>query len=387
MVTIALAVVPSCGDPKASTADGSDSIERIAGIAVEKAALSPAGTPIGDGVSVPTGAWLVATRFPTRSEWSYGAEQHVDEGWAAVLLVEGPPLDVWNEVVRSAGMSEQARAAGSCVVMADPRRTEAESIGPTTTVSTESTAPPPTSGAGSIAPTTTAGAEWADPRRPLDGPARRGDLSLRCSATEGAWSVAMSAGVAPNCTEESPSSTLPKTQCGLLAQRHLTIHRATSPPSRITPTEGMYGATGYSSASPTGAPNVPPMPEEREDALTWLPAEGQLVDSRLDYFLWTGAVVSAGASSVVAPAMVTPCNSGLVAVLNSPLAPEKALGSITMSDQPDGNEVTTGAGPDGRAWATVLLSAAGGYYLDITAIEKSTGGSDGSWILATECGD
>ncbi|MGN6693572.1 MAG: hypothetical protein ACTHN0_05295, partial [Aquihabitans sp.] len=120
-----------------------------------------------------------------------------------------------------------------------------------------------------------------------------------------------------------------------------------------------------------------------------LPGEGERLDDGIDHHLGTGgdvaapAVLPRGAQSLIAPAMLLDCGSGLVAVVEVPHPPAEALRSFAPADPDAAAEVETGQLGD-RTWATRTFDAVGGYDLQLTAVSGDDGSSA---ILATECGD
>lgn len=380
-VALVLTVLASCsGSANGSVARSTRSGEKVKGVAVDRAALLGPGTEVGNGLKVPAGASLVGTTFPYRPVWSIASGEDLDTAWKAVLLVDGSPLEVWNAVVEQIGLADGAKADGACVVWADP--------GPSSDSATSSTEIDATK-------TTVVVESVADlPVRSLRAPAQKDDSRLQCEAEEGDWTLWMVAGVQDNCLNNSIGPEKVVKDCGRFAQRHLVVQRQhVSPPNASN--SASYGGSAVSDDPPTGTePQLPPMPEDVSEAKSWLPAEGEQVDAGLDYQLDQGAMVSKGAKSVVAPALMRYCTSGLVAVLDSPLEPLGALDSIQMRNAenhpPARSEVVEGADENGRKWASFELSSAGGYYINITAIERTagdSGASSGSWVLADECGD
>ena len=120
-----------------------------------------------------------------------------------------------------------------------------------------------------------------------------------------------------------------------------------------------------------------------------LPAAGDPLDDGIDPFLsYQGSSVFAvppGARSLVAPALVIECNSGLVTVLRMPGSPTDAIAYFDgAADMDDPITTTDGATDDGRTWITGMISTAGGYYLGVTAVAHDDSSTD---VLIDECGD
>lgn len=383
-VLVLLASAASCSK---STSEGDAPDTKGARVAVDQSALLGPGTEIAKGLKVPEGAALVGARFPIRSEWTDGVSPRVDFGWMAVLVVDGDPFTVWDAIVKQLGMADQARAEGACVVWGDPNVSDSA---PATGDSRSSTTLP-----------------YADPDhwiRVLRAPPRSNDAEVQCDASERHWQVDLVAGVRANCPSTDGGPTFADVKCGRLAQRHLIIRRYsedTEDDSGFT----FYGADNVPDGGPTSAPGaerqLPPLPEDVPGAISWLPQEGERLDAALDVYLGHGAKIARKAHSVVAPAMLVQCDSGLVSVLESPLTPVPALESIELNDAdgdfPAVSEAAAGTDKDGRLWATVKLSdksptalKVGGFELRITTVEKvarkSGAKPTGSWVLAEECG-
>jgi hypothetical protein len=124
-----------------------------------------------------------------------------------------------------------------------------------------------------------------------------------------------------------------------------------------------------------------------------LPEEGQPFDDLLDDYLVVADgshtavdVVPPGGRSLVAPAMLFGCNSGLVAVLALPEGVKAAVARFDDADTLGDDPMTVVDGTDagGRAWSGGTITTAGGYYLDVTALADGKGSS---FVLLTECGD
>jgi hypothetical protein len=123
------------------------------------------------------------------------------------------------------------------------------------------------------------------------------------------------------------------------------------------------------------------------NAPSGLPAAGERLDAGLDYYLngSDAALVPPGARSLVAPAMLISCNSGLVAVLRVPGDPAIVTGVLDDAEEnDDAMRHHRGTDDAGRAWDLGKISTAGGYYLDVLAVADRP---DSSLALITECGD
>ena len=118
-----------------------------------------------------------------------------------------------------------------------------------------------------------------------------------------------------------------------------------------------------------------------------LPEPGERFDGGIDYFLDGSDLVMLpdGLSSAVTPTLSDRCNSGLMAVLVSDRAPKSAIDRILRNDERD-LPLTRAEFVDrsGRSVHAAYLSEAGGFHLDLTALEA---GAQRSLVYVFECGD
>lgn len=118
-----------------------------------------------------------------------------------------------------------------------------------------------------------------------------------------------------------------------------------------------------------------------------LPQPGDRLDAGIDYYLDHTDLVMLpdGLSSAVTPSLSNRCNSGLMAVLVSNRKPKAAIDQILRNDDED-RQVTRAEFVDGegRAVDGANLSEAGGFHLDLTALEA---GPRRSLVYVVECGD
>jgi hypothetical protein len=278
-----------------------------------------------------------------------------------VLVVDGDPVAVWNQYVEHLGVPESARAERSCVVMAVTAPTK-ETMG-------NDFVPP---------------AKRFITDEPLDGENR-----IECAATVGRTTMAMAVGAAA----------CPEAGCELQSVAHLYL-RVMDPPGK----EGyeQFGTDQLRfdrAAEAADDPNavIEPVPVPTGQTFTphvggtafrsELPEPGERIDDGLDYFL-NGALaglVPPDAHSLVAPAMLLQCNSGLVAILEVPGSPKDAVAVFDDAGSDDDPiNVVQGTDSEGRSWAGGQITTAGGYYLGLVALQAS---DDASTVLVTECGD
>jgi hypothetical protein len=126
-------------------------------------------------------------------------------------------------------------------------------------------------------------------------------------------------------------------------------------------------------------------------ATSSLPKPGESIDDGLDGYLSVPAgtrptfAVPPNGRSLIAPALMGGCNSGLVAVLAMDASPQQVAAYFDQQ-QPDDDPIETSAGtnPDGTTWLSGLIGTAGGYYLGLSVTGSSPNRSD---VLVDECGD
>jgi hypothetical protein len=334
-------------------------------VAVAEPALQPSGSALGPGLAVQEGSTLVGAVFPTFEQSATPATDVPATGWEAVLVVDGDPIDVWNRYVHELGLEEVASARKACVVSR-----------------------PPAPGDSDVAP--------ADSRF-LTEPAIDGEDRLVCRVVDEDTTADMIVGA--SCT---PSADDPPA-CDRVATAHLYL-KVLDVPEEVAP-ELRLGtdALRYEralAAAPEGVQAVEPaeipdgdlvLPALDLDLPSELPAAGQPLDHGMDpYLSWTDyqaeiAILPEGAESLVAPALLLDCNSGLVAVLSVPGTPEEAVGIFdAASEKDDPIGPSSGTDAEGQAWAGGTIATAGGYYVSLTAVDDGEGAAT---VLYTECGD
>ena len=347
-------------------------------VAVEADGLLPPGTALGGGVAVQEGSRLVGTVFPSL----HGRADARD--WTALLVVDGDPVEVWDRYASALGVDDRADAPQSCVVM-------------------DVDAPPadPT-GQGGLAEY-----EEAPPTRFLTEARIDGEDRLRCEASLRDVRITMAVGAARSprwrCDADA-SAGAPATGCGRAAEAHLLLQVFPSSADDTYERLGTYElrfqrtwAARVASGEPQALPpedELIPVPEgpivapdlEPDGLDSRLPVAGQPVDGGLDIYLGDRWVVPEGGRSLVAPAMLLDCNSGLVAVLELEGAPATAARAFDDADPRDQDlQVTEGVDDDGLRWARGgAVDAAGGHALVTNAVDASDGRS---FVLVTECGD
>ena len=136
-------------------------------------------------------------------------------------------------------------------------------------------------------------------------------------------------------------------------------------------------------AGPVVSPRLNPPSPVRS-----LPAVGSRYDDQLDNYLGPVgiAVLPSQAKSLVAPALLIACNSGLVAVLRFRGGPAEAVAWFDGASTGDDPIQTVSGTRDGHAWIAGTITTAGGYYVDPVGVADDAAGTT-STVLVTECGD
>lgn len=351
-------------------------------IAADLASLHPPGTELAPGIEVQEGSWLVGTVFPlvdvaVRGDAVATGDVH---GWQALLVIEGSPVEVWDRYAAAFDIHDRADAVHSCVAMQVGSQRPPMDV-PDDTVLVERSERPPT--------------------RFLTEPRLDGEDRLRCEATLGGVSMALGHGVSRTPRSECAA----ERNCPHAAESHLLIRVDGTGGGDLVGYESLgtdelrYDRTREAQIAAGGSLNhAPPeewipvpegalvAPELRVDTgQSRLPSPGERLDAGLDSFLGHGWVVPQGGASLVAPAELIDCNSGLAAVLSLDAEPP---GAISKFDDPELNDfsgmITGGDDGEGPPWAAGYFASAGGHHLQAVAI-ASPGGS--STMLITECGD
>lgn len=285
-------------------------------------------------------------------------------GWQAVLVVEGNPIEVWDRYVAHLGVDDdRAYAVESCVVQAVRPTTEQEANDGTRFV-------PPV-------------------ERFVSEPPVEGESRIACHANVAEVTMALVMGAMP-CLDYQVDDP----PCPFHSASHLYIGVLDQVDERLEadrlralePTPGTD--SGETMESVPHAADVPKMPAMLDGELvSRLPEEGERYDDGLDYYLdrSDAALVPEGARSLVAPAMVLDCNSGLVALLEVPGTPSEVVHTFDQAEDRDDDLIgVDGTDAQGRSWAGGSITTAGGYYLDLVALDT---GDVASTVLITECGD
>lgn len=330
--------------------------------------LLPPGTPIAPGIDVQPGSSLVASTFPLIDSYPEETTDQTPIGWQALLVINGDPVDVWNSYASALDLQE-ADARSTCVVTTLPKPEAPSTPTPNTTEVVD---------------------QQRHPERFLTEPRLDGENRLDCNITTPAVSMVMSVGSAICRMDE-------KATCPLVPVAHLRVAVTNNPePSDYEQRgtdqlryERAIQVTDQSAvpelvAIPEG-PVIPPTLDAGGESR--LPTEGERFDGELDYFLdrTDVAFIPSGGRSLVAPAMLLPCNSGLVAVLEVPGSPAEVVDAFDRADDfDDPLTLSTGQDVEGRSWAGGLISTAGGYYVDFVALDTGDGTTA---VTITECGD
>jgi hypothetical protein len=351
----ALVPLVGCSD---GDSDGSSTTAPARGFtpATDPGALQGPGTEIAEGVHVQPGSALVGSAFPVVDPDVHpDGDAPTPSGWQAVIAVQGDPIEVWDAYAAELGIAEDAGAEDACVV--------------------------------------------ARPARPQDGrtahlrfltePASDQELRLTCVAQFGDLSASLVHG-AVGCIQPDVADD----PCELRSGSALYLRRAPDGPrsssgDRYLATDPLRSDRIHAGldAEPEGA-IVPP--DLQGTGPSNLPGEGERIDDGIDAYLGTdgydapAAILPSGAESVIAPAVLIDCASGLVAVVRLPLDPAEAVRAFAAGDPHGASPVWTGKVGD-QTWASRLFDAVGGYEMDLTAVGGSEPGS--SYVLATECGD
>ena len=373
----------ACGDPD-ETGDSTPGEP-----SAEADALAGPGTPLAPGVEVVEGSQLVGRVFPwappdmslAPDAWE-GRESGKAPGWQAIFVVDGDPIEVWNGYVSALDVPE-ASATNSCtvetVIAPDVSAEDA-----TTTMTTM------------MAPENPADA--AATTRFLTEPVLDDENLLDCSARFGELSMFMEVGARRMFVEGDDGSR----DCSLRPVSLLVIR--VGEPQGDQPSLGANELRYERAIAPSGPgalvggpetwPEVPEgdvVPPQFADAgpEPRLPAAGEPLDDGIDPFLsyLGGSVfrVPPGGRSLVAPALVIECNSGLVAVLRVPGTPADAIAYFDgAAADDDPIQTSEGVTEDDQPWITGMIATAGGYYLGVTAVTHDGSTSD---VLIDECGD
>jgi hypothetical protein len=391
LATAALAVGCTGGGvthPNSAAQRGGDrSGTATAPVAAAGSALRPPGSPLDGSLRVQAGSQLVATAFPYDAPRFDAAATSEDMGaWQSLLIVDGNPIEVWDRYARALGIDDWGSARHACVVRRVPapgERPPTTIVGPTTTaaVGPPSGVPPPGVGGAPAGPTVQ---ELPFPERLHVDPQLDCEEVLACEAQGLHVSMVMRFGATLLCPGGDTSSP----RCERWRDRHLYLTVAPNvavEPGDVAVSRTVGGAGLASDGRPTSGPIVPPR-IEATGTVSSLPGPGDRFDAGLDGYLAGSRVVDLppGARSLVAPSMPIECNSGLVAALEVPGAPPDALRTFDDADPTDRPMYVTALRWKGRSALHGVISTAGGYALDLTAVAS---GGDSSDVLITECAD
>jgi hypothetical protein len=358
-----------CGDDGDDVAGGG-SEPPARRIAVDASSLRPAGTEIVPGVEVQPGSSLVVGAFPMVDFYPRSPDIPNELGWQAVVVVEGEPVEVWDRYAEAMDIADTGSAVSSCVVARAERLVE---LG-TTPVEEE---------------------------RFLTEDRIEGENRMTCLAhTSGGTTMSMAIGVSREaCVSERVEDCVVRPTSHLLLQKRTTTESSRYPEQDRLGTDQLRFERGAPQSEAEGLsqrvaiPDGDPIPPRLDDPIpgSRLPAEGEPFDDGLDYYLAGSEANSVpdGGSSLVAPAKLIDCNSGLVAILRVPLGIKDSLTYFDEADDHDDPMATVQIGTDaaGRDWAGGEITTAGGYYLDVLAVQDGKDREDSSIVLLTECGD
>jgi len=315
--------------------------------------LAGPGEPLAEGLEVQPGSRLVATPLPYLASVPPKSDPG-RSGWQALLLVDGEPTDVWDRYVEELGLPDQMSARGACIVRAAPDRTPRSE--------------------------TTAKA------RLLTDPRLGDEDRLECHGSTAGISMDLLVGP-DHCFEDA------RNRCRTIAGAHLLLRAKPGPRvdgfielgSDELRFERSEGATDARALPLPSGPLVKPRLDRTRASR--FPKPGERFDAALDHYLagTKVALVPKGARSLVPPAMLLNCNSGLVAMLELPGSPVDA---VRVFDDADDGDVLVGGPIRGRderdrEWAAGRIETAGGYVLSMTAVADGRS----SIVLLTECGD
>lgn len=357
----------------ASCSNGSDEASgpepaSVGRVAVDASRLQPPGTPLGPGAEVQAGSYLVGEALPVVEFYPQPGVAPGPLGWQAVLIVDGDPIEVWNRYVEHLGLAdERATAHGSCLVKVTRTPTAEE-------LAADSNAGQPI-------------------ERFITEPPLEGENLIECYAAAEGVTMALAVGTLP-CLSFQPS----EPPCRAHAVSHLYVSVTEDSlneafvqlgADQLRFERAQTPADPDNVVEPLPVPSGPAVPPSLEGGgESRLPEEGERLDDNLDYFLdrWPVGLVPRGARSLVAPAMLIDCNSGLVALLEVAGSPVEAVRLFreAAGSGEAGAAPVTGDDSQGRAWAGGEISSAGGYDIDLVALD--TGGGK-SAVLFTECGD
>ena len=389
-LVIVLAVAATgCGD--ANGADPANARESTAphddSVVADRSGLLPPGSPLTPDIQVQKGSQLVGRVFPwappdmaASASESTSDASGVAPGWQAVLVVDDDPVDVWGSYASVLGVGDVATAADSCTVESVDAVVTPTGDSPTTVTSPASRS------------------NTASRQRYLTEARVPDENLLTCSARARGIAMFMRVGETRSCVTSDGGST----DCTLRPVAHLLLRvgRDQGSEPELGASQLRYerwletdGGTG----SFTGMDDTPPIPDgpvvapdlPEPSSSPRLPGPGDVIDDGIDPFLdyfadGTGFTVPPGGRSLIAPALLITCNSGLVAALRVPMTPDEAIQHFDRAVADDDPIMTSdGETHAGNRWVTGMITTAGGYYLGVTAVA----GTDGSDVLLDECGD
>lgn len=314
--------------------------------ASDPSALVGEGNEIADGVHVQPDSALVGVAFPTIDPYEDAA---APAGWQAVIAVLGDPVAVWDAYAAELGIDDVAGAAQACTVGAIPDEPD----------------------------------DASNHQRFLTEPALDDEVRLACSARIGTTEASLASGVVgcvrPNVSDDP---------CELRSGSVLHLRKDVDDGGEQLRGDALGTDSLRREREVPDGPIIPP--DLQGSGPSNLPQAGERIDDGIDHHLGTDGAVSKeavlpdGAESLVSPAMLIDCGSGLVAVVSLPHPPADAVAAFGGGHSEGSSPVRSGVLGD-RAWATRSFDSVGGSELLLTAVSGAEEGS--SYVLATECGD
>lgn len=340
-------VIAGCGDEAVGPASAPTSAPIVLPIAADRSALRPPGTELAEGVEVQEGSWLVGEAVP------HGED---DAGWTALVVLDGDPVEVWDRYATALGVDDRADAAHACVVLrvGDPLRAPDEPI------------PHP-------------------PARLLTRPRIDGENRVACSAQLDDVTMLLGYGssYSPDVCERAGTGAAP--ECRRTAEAHLYLATGDDRgPARFGADELRYrlGGTSDELAPVPEGEVVAPAFSVTPDVVDLAVAGDDLGGTHVGRPGW---VLPDGMRELVAPTTLLQCADGLVTVLAAASEPVAAVTALLSEAHPaDRGPIREGSDRRGRRWAAGSSAEAGGYHVNLVALDS---GADRSTVVVTVCND
>lgn len=338
------------------------------GVAFEPDSLSGPGTSLFGEIEVQEGSQLVGPVFPSASVTGPGGNDGLN-GYQAVLILEGDPVEVWNSYAESFGIDEAASATQSCVVRAVPEPASGQDVGDGETEDTVQVDQYP-----------------KIEERFLTEPRVEGENQVECSANSPAGSMWLSAGVGEAVGEPVGHMVVSQPLGGSAVEAEGDV-------SNLGTTSLRYQRSQEMNPDVQG-PDPVDVPSGEIASLEFpadldppsLPVAGERIDSAIDSFLdYTKlGVLPDGFSSLVFPVLSGQCNSGLFAVVQYDGSPGDAVAAFKAVAGSDESYEGTFTDLEDREVEAIDFPSAGGYHIEMFATETSPGATT---MLYFECGD